>query len=465
MGRTVFFGKVRSFVVTKPSIPMVAANVNILADLQAFLLRASEDASVRTAYTTSQTAFTRKRKLPFARVVLLIVGLLKRSLSVEIGAFFQRVVGTTEVCSKAAFCEQRRKLKPSFFVSFNERLVESFYEHYAAAAQRWRGFRLLACDGSTAYLPQGKAALRAHFGVQVNQFREVVMARVVQVEDVLNHLVVRAGLYPITTSEQQVVYQLVGSLYADSVVLLDRNFGCFAMLYLLMHPEVPLHFVIRCKTRGVEVVEKFLKSRKASRVVQWCCSAGARAQLRSLGHSVAKDHALRVRLVKVRLAGGEVEVLATNLYDQRRYTAEDLKELYGLRWGVETTFGCLKNPLQLEEFSGLTVCAIEQDYAASVLVQNLQRLVEQQCTTCVSLISSRRRHRYQVNRAVSFAALKEAVPWLLMEKEVVWILLALQRTFEQHLEPVRPGRLYPRTQKHKRIRGRFQTYTNFKRPL
>lgn len=445
---------------------MVAANVNILADLQAFLCRASEDAAVRNTFTTCETAFSRKRKLPFAQVVVLIVGLLKRSLSVELRAFFGRVVHAGVPCSKAAFSQQRKKLKATIFSSLNERLVSSFYAHYGEAVRRWRGFRLLACDGSTAYLPQGKAALRAHFGVQVNQCRELVMARVVQVEDVLNHLVVWAGIYPITTSEQQVVYPLVRSLDWDSLVLLDRGFGCFAMLYLLLHhqPE-PLHFVVRVKTRGLKVVEQFLRSGKTSRVVQWRSNAQARLTLRALGYSVGHDHAVRVRLIRVALSSGEVEVLATNLCNQQRYTPEDLTELYALRWGVETTFGCLKNPLQLEEFSGLTVGAIEQDYAASVLMHNLQRLIEQQCSASVALLSARRKHTYQVNRSVSFAALKSGVAYLLTQKEVVWVLLALQWIFEQHLEPVRPGRRYRRERKNKRLKGRFQTYTNFKRPL
>ena len=47
----------------------------------------------------------------------------------------------------------------------------------------------------------------------------------------------------------------------------------------------------------------------------------------------------------------------------------------------------------------------------------------------------------------------------------VWLLLALQRSFERYLEPRRPGRKYPRTRKNKRMKGRYQTYTNFKRPI
>lgn len=443
---------------------MVAANVKIIEDLQAFIALTSEDAGVRRHFTSSPSDFTRKRLLPLQRVVQLIVGLLKRSLSVELQEFFSSVVKTSQTCTKGAFSQQRQKLKASFFEFMNHLLVSSFYEHYRGAEQRWRGFLLLACDGSTVYLPC-KPTLREHFGVQVNQHSETVMARVVQVEDVLNHLVVREGIYPITTSEQQVVYSLADHYPADSLVLLDRNFATYTLMYLLQNQETPVPFVIRCKTRGLKVVKEFLASGASSRVVPWYASPKVCRQLHEQGYVVEQGHALGVRMVGVPLPGGEQEVLLTNLYDEHRYTAEDLKQLYALRWGVETTFGCQKNPLQLEEFSGLTVRAIEQDYMANVLVQNLQRLVEKQCTAYLSLVNTQRQHGYQVNRSVSFAALKRAVAPLLEQKQVVWILLRLQRTFEQYLEPLRPGRNYLRMVKTKRRKGRFHTYTNFKRAI
>lgn len=443
---------------------MVAANVKIVEDLQAFLSLVGEEAAVRHHFTSSPKDFTRKRQLPLERVVQLIVSLLKRSLSVEIREFFATVVHTGAPCTKGAFSQQRQKLKASFFFFLNQLLVSSFYEHYGSVEGRWRGFRLLATDGSTAYLP-GKPALREYFGVQVNQYKEAVMARLVQTEDVLNHLVVQAGIYPITTSEHQVVCEWVSGYAPDSLVLLDRGFACYLIMYLLQNQETPLPFVIRCKTGGIGVVERFLQSEASSQVVEWKPTGEARTRLRALGYIVPKDQALSVRLVRIPLSSGEVEVLCTNLLDEQRYTVDDLRELYGLRWSVETTFGRQKNPLQLEEFSGLTVRAIEQDYAAGVFVQNLQRLIEQQCTAAVALLSAERKHTYQINQTVSFAALKSTVAHLMVQKEVVWLLLALQRSFERHLEPRRPGRKYPRIRKNKRMKGRYQTYTNFKRPI
>ncbi|MCR0487373.1 transposase, partial [[Clostridium] innocuum] len=46
-----------------------------------------------------------------------------------------------------------------------------------------------------------------------------------------------------------------------------------------------------------------------------------------------------------------VEYLISNL-PMNEYSIDDLKELYHLRWTIETSYNRLKNRIKLEEFSG-----------------------------------------------------------------------------------------------------------------
>jgi hypothetical protein len=46
--------------------------------------------------------------------------------------------------------------------------------------------------------------------------------------------------------------------------------------------------------------------------------------------------------VRIRLSTGETEVLVTSLLDSEKYTTQMLKELYHLRWGIETPRCVLK---------------------------------------------------------------------------------------------------------------------------
>ena len=49
---------------------------------------------------------------------------------------------------------------------------------------------------------------------------------------------------------------------------------------------------------------------------------------------------LKLRLVRVELEDGEVEVLITNLMDEQAFPASEFKELYHLRWGAEIDQPC-----------------------------------------------------------------------------------------------------------------------------
>ena len=50
---------------------------------------------------------------------------------------------------------------------------------------------------------------------------------------------------------------------------------------------------------------------------------------------------------------------------------ENIKELYHLRWNIETSYRTLKSQMKLEEFSGYLVDIIKQDIYISVMLYNL----------------------------------------------------------------------------------------------
>lgn len=440
---------------------MVSANVKILEDLRQFLTLCSQQAELRSLYSVGEKDFSRRRKLPFEQLVALIVNCLKRSLQVELREFFQ-MQGQLP-CTKAAFCEQRRKLQPHFFYHWNQLLVHSFYQHYGPSVQLFQGLKVLACDGSTLYLPNHQA-LKESFGTQTNQYGAQVMGRILQVEDVLNHLTLYGALLPITCSEQSLGYALSDFLPCDSISLWDRGFGSYALMYLLDRQEKPRYFVIRARThRGFKEVETFLKSRTRNKVVVlYPCEKSIHVLLQH-GYKVKAQTPLKVRLVKVKLKGKPTEVLLTNLLDEALYPPEDLKYLYGLRWGIEGKYFKEKNTLQLEQFSGYSPQAILQDYLASLVVLNLESLIEKQSEAWLCLLCERRQLFYQINCSAATAALKHRIVQLLLPVcSLFTLLLKLQTEFEQYTEPVRPHRSFARKKKSRRLNGKFQTFNNFK---
>lgn len=445
---------------------MVETNVKIIEQLQQYIMLCCQDPELRKHFSTHPAHFSRTRKLPMQTVALMIINCLKRSLHIEIQDFFAKALQQAPCCSKSAFCLQRAKLKPLFFQVLNRLLVNSFYEQYDSALKRWKGFRVLAVDGSTAYL-LNKPALRRHFGMQHNQHGERVMGRIMQVHDVLNNIIVSGQMLAFTASEQTAAYQLASGFAEDALVLCDRNFASYALMYLLIHQEKSRHFIIRTKTHhGFREVSDFMRSRKNSKVVELHPSKSAMAILDTLGYKTDHRTAINVRMVKIKLPNGATEVLLTNLVDARRYSAEELKMLYALRWKIETKYDQQKNKLLLEEFSGHSVCAIQQDYQANILLSNLHSLVEKQCAVYLTLLSEQRKYDYRINQSASLASMKYRVVRLLSDPyTITFLLLELQKIFERYLEPQRNGRSYPRTRTRKRRHGRCQTFTNFKKNL
>ncbi len=443
---------------------MVEANIKIIEELKMVLDLFKTDVELRSLVTNGEFDFSRNRKLPFERVVSIILNMPKRSLSIEIQDFFNNIESEVKSCTKGAFSLQRSKLKALFFDFWNKHLVNSFYTHYGTKTKKWKGFILQAVDGSTAYLINKKEVID-YFGTQGNQHGSVPMARIVQIQDVLNEITVWGNISPINDSEVTVISNNIRHFRKDSLTLFDRGFPCFSLMYLLLNEEKPLHFLMRCRKNFNREVIEFLKSNKTSEELTFSPTAEALETLKKLGHIITRKQTITIRVVKVKLSTGEDEILLTDLFDEHLYPLDDLKQLYALRWGIETTFGKQKNQQQMEQFSGHKVISIQQDYAATLMIANLQSLIEKQSNEYLTIINAIRKHNYKINKNISWHHLKHNVVKLFLENEPKQILMKLQNAFEQNLEPIRPNRSYTRDRKSKRMKGKYQTLTNYRRAI
>ena len=442
---------------------MVDANVVIINELKAFLEEISMDSSKRQVYTFKGSDFSRERVLTFERIVGILLNMPKRSLSIEVREFLDSIM-VEETVTKSAFSQQRSKLNPLFFQTWNGVLVEQFYRCYGDNVKRWRGFLIEAVDGSTAYLME-KDEVVEYFGTQDNQHVSVPMARLMQIYDVLNDIIVWADIYPIKQSEQSIMNTKINILPERSITLFDRGYPSFALIYMLIHQRNERFFVMRCRKDFNKEVEKFFKSEQKDIITEFPITESGMKTLEEHGYTVSKETTIRVRLVKVELPCGQIEVLITNLLDEKEFSIEDLSYLYSLRWPIETCYGKEKNQQQIEQFSGHRVICIEQDYHANIFVANIQSLIEKQSEEYLQTISKHRKYKYKINRNVSWAALKNNIFKLFLEEDPRKILLYLQSVFEANIEPVRPGRKFERKKKTKRMNGKYQTLTNYKRAI
>lgn len=126
-------------------------------------------------------------------------------------------------------------------------------------------------------------------------------------------------------------------------------------------------------------------------------------------HGVTELEPFKLRLVKVTLDTGEIEVLATTLLDGKKYPIEIFKELYFKRWGIETNFDHLKSNMNIEEFTSLSEIAIRQDFYVSMFINNLQSIIALDSKEEMDKEDKKKKYEYKVNRNLSLGYMKDRI--------------------------------------------------------
>jgi hypothetical protein len=154
--------------------------------------------------------------------------------------------------------------------------------------------------------------------------------------------------------------------------------------------------------------------------------------------------AIPVRLIRVLLPSGTVEILMTSLLDRDDHPAEAFATLYHLRWAQEENYKCFKCRVEVENWSGKSSLTIRQDFHAKVFTLNLTAVLTRTAQQQVDEHHRGDNHPKQVNLTHALCAMKGTLVRLLTRSDPLELLRALIDVFARTVEPVRPRRLYPR---------------------
>lgn len=437
---------------------MLDANVKIIQHLKSFLIRVIDDPCLIRQFSQSENDFTRTRKLPFDKLVLLIAKLCKKTLSVELETYFAEI-NAPMPCSVSAFSQQRIKLEPSFFYCWNMVLWMNYYLHYGKRVRRWKEYRVVAADGSGICLVNNDS-LGEYFGGQSNQSGSFVQGKTFYCYDVLNEMILYPQLCSYRYGELNMAYDAVDHLQSDMLMIYDRNFCNYKMVALHKFQEREIKFIIRAK-ESQKAIRAFIESKAQSAEIMMAPSDSAIRGLRKSGYIVNKKVLLRVRLVRVELED-KVEVLMTNLWEEEGHATSEFKTLYAMRWGIETSIGFQKNVMQLESFSGLTPVSVLQDFHATVFMANLHSLLIKDAQQTIDQTKGHRKYPMKINNNRSFGKMKSAIVQLFLNSNPKRILLQLHDYFIRAPLPIRKGRTFKRQRKNRHTNSKHRTFTNFK---
>lgn len=400
----------------------------------------SQIASSPHPFLFDSRSFSRKRKLGIVVLFRLILSMGSNSLNYEIGNFFQYKDGFP---SASAFSQQRQKLSYTAF----ESAFHQFQEQTYTLPLLFKGFRLLALDGTElTFLPEASPSPMAHPSVSKLHLNGLF--------DLLNKSFVDALVQDASQKDETGAACDIVDRVTDkypAIFVADRNYESYNFF---AHVEERLFdYVVRIKDirrngmlSGMElpdsdefdITRQVIITRHHSGVTEIFSQKykyfTKKKRFDYIENSKSPDYTLTIRFVRFRLPDGTYECLATSL-PQEQFSVEDLKKIYQIRWGIETSFRELKYVLGLAAFHAKKKNSVLQEVFARLLMYNFSMYI----TGRIQLEETYTKNRIQVNYTQAVRICMHFFRQKKMEPPY-----DMEATIKRFLLPVRPGRNYPR---------------------
>ena len=395
--------------------------------------------------------FTRKRKLPFEKVISFLLAMEGGTLTSELLKYFGCSGNTA---SSSALVQQRNKIDPAAFSSLFDLFVQKTDQDV-----RYKGYRLIAADGSDIQIPTNPNDPDSYFPAKEGQ-SAFNLLHLDAMYDLLRHTYTDAVLLgQRKANERSSLCRMVDRSRLENVlVIADRGYEGFNLMAHIQ--EKGWRFLIRIQdaanSRGIangldlpnakefDLSVNLSLTTKQTNAVKML--AKNRNQYKILTNSRDFDYLpatnrkhdptvfykLPFRIVRFRIADGVYETLVTNL-DRRSFPASELKHLYHMRWGIETSFRELKHTVGLLHFHAKKVEYIYQEVFARLIMYNFTELV----TSHVIIQKNHAKYAYKANFAVAVHVCRQFFLGNVSPPNVEALIL-------RHVSPIRPGRSSPR---------------------
>ena len=401
--------------------------------------------------------FSRDRKLPFPKMISSILSMEGGCLATELLKHFGC---SADIASSSAFVQQRSKLSEDAFP-----MLFSLFVQKADSPKLYKGLRLLAADGSDIQIPTNPKHSDSYFP-GVNGQTPYSLLHLDAMYDLLQHTYMDAVLLgQRKANERGSLCDMVDRSALENVlVIADRGYegfnlmahiqekgwnfliriqdivnssGIAAGLDLPDADEFDLFVVLSLTTKQTNSVKLLLENRNQYRLITSNMNFDYLPK-KNRKHQPAVFYNLPFRVVRFKITADTYETVVTNL-DKHNFPAEELKKLYNMRWGIETSFRELKYTVGLLHFHAKKVEYICQEVFARLIMYNFSELI----TSPVVISKADSKYAYKANFSVAVHICRQFFLGNVSPPQVE----ALIRRF---VSPVRPGRCSPRKMTDKR---------------
>lgn len=392
-------------------------------------------------FENPETDFSRTQKITLRDTMLFPMVADNENTSTELLDFFQ----TDALPSPAAMLYRRDQLKVSAFEAV-------FYDFTKKIPQKknFHGMKVIACDGTRVNTPYNPKD-RDSFVNCINGRKGYNQYHVTTFYDVLNEIFTDTVIQNYPSMNESLAFCTMLERYPGekkSLFVADRGFASYntiahAMnsghMFLFRLPVNMARTILRdtqdIDNASILDAEDVLRIGRVrnneSRLMQNYHFMRSDRQYDYIPVASKKIDCFRVRLVKFQLPGGDNEYLLTNL-PKNKYSLKDLKELYRIRWGVETSFRHLKYASGLVHMHSVKQKFIFQEIFAKLTLYNFCAAVN----CCAKAKNSEGlKYEYQIEKTY---LVKVCIRFL---KDMLTDIISL---IERKRVPVRPGRKFKR---------------------
>lgn len=324
--------------------------------------------------------FTRKRKLDFSTIMSLLIGMGGNTISKELWNYFGY---STNTLSASAFVQKRSKIK--------YQAIEEVFHSFMNKCDRLslhRGYQLLAVDGSNVRLTTDKSEVFTYLAND-DTSEGYNLLHLDAMYDILQHIYVDASLQSeIGMNEHSALVSMIdrSRIQDKAIIMADRGYISFnniahcqeknwsyiirskesyGIKYTAPHiEEYDIDVMITLTRRQTKETRKLIKEN--SERYRWIQPHTTFDYIPPKSDTM---YDLPIRIVRFKLSDASYETIFTNL-PREEFSANVLKELYHLRWGIETSFKELKYYVGLINFHSKKIEFIFQEIYAKLIMYN-----------------------------------------------------------------------------------------------
>lgn len=409
------------------------------------------------------TAFTRSRILNPYILLLQMFNNKGTTQDSELRDLFKTMQSSVKT-SAVAFYNARMKFYPEALKLMSKDFISEIYDRENESMVKLNGYIVTAIDGSDFILPSTKEngeIYGYHKGNESDEENSSVMGKLSIIYDCINKCTFDSEVGEYKHDEIDFASKHLKSLKEilkqKTITTFDRGYFSFALVHQMMHDQQK--FLFRMKRN---VLKEYVEQVKLNEDKTFDITLDTKQTNQFRNNKKLRIEMMnttyRLRIVKVPIKQNESgdiieEILVTNLSEDE-FDIEALKELYHLRWEIETAYNVMKNRMKLEEFSGKRDRLILQDIYTCIWLYNIIMLRIIELNEEYEIPEDRYKYEMKRNNNQAIGIVKDYFLCSIIlagTEEATNYFNECTTEINKHLVPVRPNRHYKRknTKKNK----------------